>query len=101
MIAAAMQDVFHDVEVEPQLLPIQNEDVGENGKLCKRGKIGHPHKRLLDETAGCFFDIRITHTKANLLSSPQAMSQLGVHEREKKGNMQNVWTSLTVGPSHH
>ena len=31
-----------------------------------------------------FFDIRVTHTKANLLLSLQAMSQLGVHEREKK-----------------
>ena len=31
-----------------------------------------------------FLDIRVTHTKANLLLSLQAMSQLGVHEREKK-----------------
>ena len=77
-----MQDVFHDVEVEPQLLPIQNEDL--LGKTANRAN----EARLDIRTRGFWTRqqdaIRVTHTKANLLSSSQAMSQLGVHEREKK-----------------
>ena len=78
-------DISSDQEAFAKASPLYDaSSSSSSSKPCKRGKIGHPHKRLLDETAGCFFDIRITHTKANLLSSSQPVSQLGGHEREKK-----------------
>ena len=85
MIAATMQDVFHDVEVEPQLLPIQNEYLlGKTANCANEARLDIRSRGFWTRQQDAFFDIRVTHTKANLLSSSQAMSQLGVHEREKK-----------------
>ena len=38
----------------------------------------------MDKTAGGFFDFRVTHSKAGLLSCSEVLRQLELNEREKK-----------------
>ena len=53
--AAAMQDAFHDVEVEPQLLPIQNEDLlGKTADCANEARLDIRTKGFWT-TGGCLF----------------------------------------------
>ena len=90
MIAAAIRDVFHDVEVEPQLLPIQSEDMlGITANRANEARLDIRTKGFWTRQQDTFLHPCYSH-QGQAAVEPQAMSQLGAHEREKKGNMRNV-----------
>ena len=85
LIADIMQEVVHDVETEPQLQPYEEEDLAEkttHHSTEARVYIGAHGFSTRQQDA--FFDIRVTHLKANLLFRSEALRQLECHEREKK-----------------
>lgn len=74
-----------DVEIEPRLLPCEGEHLA--GRTVNRS----PEARLDVRARGfwsrqqdAFFDVRITHPAASLLSRSGVLSQLKTHERSKK-----------------
>ena len=85
VVAEAMRDAIHDVEIEPHLLAFQDEDL--NGKTANRSveaRLDIRARGFWTRQQDAFFDIRVTHPKANLLSSTEVLKQRTVHEREKK-----------------
>ena len=85
VVADAMSEVLRDVEVEPVLLPWEGED------LPLRTANRAPEARLDIRARGfwarqqdAFFDVRVTHPGASLLSRSDIMSHLQSHERMKK-----------------
>ena len=84
-LAAVLGDVVPDVEVEPRLLPLDGEVLA--GRTANRSA-----EARLDIRAGgfwtrqqdAFFDVRVTHPKASLLSRSEALGQLRTSELEKK-----------------
>ena len=85
LIAYATRDVFHDVQIEPRLLAFEHEDLGR--KTANRSTEAHVDIRtrgFWKRQQDAFFDIRVTHPKADLLSTSEVNSQLCAHEREKK-----------------
>ena len=85
LLANVMKDVLQDVEVEPKLLPYQGEDLeGKTANRANEARLDIRAKGFWTRQQEAFFDIRVTHPKANLLSSSQVLSQLRSHESEKK-----------------
>ena len=85
VIADAMRSVCRDVETEPELLPFDNEDLAgrtTNRSLDARVDICVPGFWTRQQPA--YFDIRVTHTEAGLMSVKEARKHLERHEREKK-----------------
>ena len=80
VLAEVMSEVIYDVEVEPQLLSYAEEDLSGRTANCSS-------EACVDIRARgfwTFFDIRVTHPKACLLSCPEVLGQLESNEREKK-----------------
>lgn len=84
-LAGVLREVVSDVEIEPKLLPLDNECL--SGRTANR----QPEARLDIRAGGfwtrqqdAFFDVRVTHPKASLLSRSEALDQLKSNEREKK-----------------
>ena len=85
VVADAMCGVFQDVEIEPQLLAYEEEDL--SGKTANRSAAARVDIRargFWTRQQDAFFDVRVTHPKANLLSRTMVNDQLQAHEREKK-----------------
>ena len=97
-----MREVFPDMEREPKLLPFQDEDLGgrtANGSCNARLDIRA--RGFWTRQQDAFFDIRVTHPKANLLSVFQVSKHLSSHEREKKADMQRGSMTSTEDRSRH
>ena len=85
IIADVMQDAIHDVEVEPTLLPYDREDLhGRSSNRSTEARADIKARGFWTRQQEAFFDIRVTHPKANLLSSSEVFRQLSNNEREKK-----------------
>ena len=85
LMANVMREVLPDVEIEPKFLPFQDEDLG--GRTANRScnaRLDIRARGFWTRQQDAFFDIRVTHPKANLLSVSQVSNHLSSHEREKK-----------------
>ena len=85
VLADAMWELLSDVEVEPRLLPYRAEML--RGKTANRLPDAHVDIRargVWTRHQEAFFDVRVTHLKATLLSHTQVLHPLESHEREKK-----------------
>ena len=85
LMANVMREVLPDVEIEPKLLPFQDEDLG--GRTANRSyyaRLDIRARGFWTRQQDAFFDIRVTHPKANSLSVSQVSNHLSSYEREKK-----------------
>ena len=84
-LAGALTEICRDVESEPVLLHCKGESLP--GRSANR----QSDARVDIRAAGCwtrqqdaFFDVRVTHSKADQLSHAEVISQLKRNEKEKK-----------------
>ena len=101
VIADAMRSVCRDVETEPELLPFDNEDLA--GRTTSRSLDARVDLRLpgfWTRQQRAYFDIRVTHTEAGLMSVKEARKHLETHEREKKGSIVRESMSSIVEHLH-
>ena len=85
IIADAMRSAFCGVEIEPELLPYEDEDLTgrtANHSTAVRFDIRVPGFWTRQQQA--YFDVRVTNTEASLLSVSEAYKQLERNEQEKK-----------------
>ena len=75
-----------DVETEPKLLPCQAEALP-GGRCLNRAdgaRLDVRARGFWSSQQDAYFDVRVTHPAASVLSRPEALSQLKSHERAKK-----------------
>ena len=75
-----------DVETEPRLLPCSSEHLpgGRSLNRCAEARLDVRARGFWSWQQDAYFDVRITHPAASVLSRSQALSQLKSHERNKK-----------------
>ena len=89
-----MQDLFAglmreagvvDVETEPELLPCQAEALpgGRSLNRADGARLDVRAQGFWSSQQDVYFDVRVTHPAASVLSRPAALSQLRSHERAK------------------
>ena len=68
LIAEAMHDVFHDIQIEPRLLAFEDEALSRKTANCSmEARVDIRTKGFWTRQKGAFFDIRVTHPKVDLL----------------------------------
>ena len=85
LLAAALREVVSDVELEPRLLPLTDESLP--FRTCNRdaeARVDIRARGFWTRQQEAFFDVRVSHPKASLLSRSEVRSQLLSHERAKK-----------------
>ena len=85
LLAAVVGEVFPNVEVEPQLLPLEGEClVGRTANRAPDARLDIRARGFWTRQQDAYFDVRVTHLKASVLSRSEASSQLHSHELQKK-----------------
>ena len=81
-LAGVLGEVCYDVEAEPPLAPLTGEQG--SGNTADGARVDIRAQGFCARQQSAFFDVRVTHPKASLLSRAQVLSQLAQNEREKK-----------------
>ena len=85
VLAGIMSEVVRDVETEPRLLPLDGESLtGATANRATEARLDIRARGFWTRQQDAFFDVRVTHPKASLLSRSEALGQLRVHECQKK-----------------
>ena len=86
LLAGVMSEVLPDVQREPVLLPYEGENLpaGRTANVDREARLDIRARDFWSWQQDAFFDIRVTHPKASLLSRAEVLSQLQRNEREKK-----------------
>ena len=85
LLGGVMAEVLPDVQLEPVLLPYDGESIG--GRTANRAEDARLDIRargFWSRQQDAFFDVRVTHPKATLLSGSEVLGQLKSHEAQKK-----------------
>ena len=83
-----MRSAFCGVEIEPELLPYEDEDLTgrtANRSTAARVDIRVPGFWTIQQQA--YFDVRVKNTEASLLSVSEAYKQLERNERGRNGSI--------------
>ena len=84
-VADIARSVFSEVEIEPVLLPFENEDLPyRTANRSAEARVDVKVHGFWARQQEAFFDIRVTHPKAQLLTATDISAQLVNNEREKK-----------------
>ena len=84
-IAEIAETTFSDVEVEPVLLPFENESLRyKSANRSTEARLDIKVRGFWTRQQEAFFDIRVTHPKAELLTLSEIQAQLVRNEQEKK-----------------
>ena len=85
VLAEALKEVSRDVETEPILLAYEDENLaGRSANRAPDARLDIRARGFWTRQQDAFFDVRITHPKASLLSRREVLRQLKGNEREKK-----------------
>ena len=87
LIAECIRDAgVVDVEVEPKLLPCDGSSLpgGRSLNRADDARLDVRARGFWSRQQDAFFDVRVTHPAASVLSRSEALSQLRSHERRKK-----------------
>ena len=85
VLAEAMSEVVPDVTKEPVLLPFDGEALpGRSAVKAQEARLDIRARGFWSRQQDAFFDVRVTHPKASLLSRSEVVSQLRQHEQMKK-----------------
>ena len=83
-VADIARSVFSEVEIEPVLLPFENEDLPyRTVNRSAEARVDVKVHGFWTRQQEAFFDIRVTHPKAQLLTATDISAQLVNNEREK------------------
>lgn len=86
VIASAIGDLLPDVQVEPKLLPYDGEHLDGRGPTRDiEARADIRARGFWTRQQDAFFDVTVTHPKANLQSRPEVLQQLKKAEDRKKG----------------
>ena len=84
-LAEVMREVVKGVETEPTLLPYQGGNLlGRSSNRSAGARLDIQARRFCSRQQDAFFDVRVTHPKASLLSRSEVLSQLQAPEKAKK-----------------
>ena len=73
------------METEPTLLPYEGEDLpGRSANRSAGARLDIRARGFWSSQHDAFFDVRVTHPKASLLSRSEVLSQLQAHEKAKR-----------------
>ena len=85
VIADTMGEVLHDVELEPVMKPWEGEDLSfRTANRATEARLDIRARGFWSRQQDAFFDVRVTHPEASLLSRSEILSHLQTHERAKK-----------------
>ena len=99
LTAEWLQEVCHDVTVEPPLLPLNGELITPSSANCSNTARADIHARgFWGRRQGAFFDVRVFHPNAPSYRQTRVASLFRRHELE---NMGIVYAVLTVNLSPH
>ena len=85
VIAEAMEEVLSDVEREPVLASLDGETLqGRTANRADDARVDIRAGGFWTRQQDAYFDVRVTHLKASVLSLPEALQQLKIHEGAKK-----------------
>ena len=86
LLAGVLREVLPDVECEPVLLPFEGERLttGRTANTAREARLDIRARDFWSRQQDAFFDVRVTHPKASLLSRAEVMRQLQRNENEKK-----------------
>ena len=85
LLANVLTEVLPDVETEPVLLPHEGEDLpGCTANRSREARLDIRAQGFWSRQQDAFFDVRVTHPKASLLSRSEVLRQLSRHESQKK-----------------
>ena len=85
LLACVLRDAVREVEVEPQILPLHNEDLpGKTANRSAAAQLDIPARGIWFCLQVAFFDVRMTHPKADVLTEQEVERRLENNERKKK-----------------
>ena len=85
LLAQMLREVAHDVEIEPTLLPFNGEHLpGQSANRTVQARLDIRARGFWTRQQDAFFDVRVTHPKASLLSRSEVKRQLTANEQAKK-----------------
>ena len=85
MCCRIARSVFSEVKIEPVLLKFENEDLPyRTANRSVEARVDVKVHGFWTRQQEAFFDIRVTHPKAQLLTATDISAQLVNNEREKK-----------------
>ena len=85
ILADAIAEVVKDVDTEPMLLPYEGENLpGRSAIRAQEARLDIRARGFWSRQQDAFFDVRVTHPKATVLSRSEVLSQLKHHEQMKK-----------------
>ena len=85
LLAEVLVDVAQDVEKEPRLAAMHGEDLpGRQLNRQDEARADIRARGFWTRQQDAYFDVRVTHPKASVLSRSEVLGQLRSHERRKK-----------------
>jgi len=85
-----MREVCRDVQTEPTLLPINENDYQRKVNIADKARLDISAIRLWNSCEKTFFDIRITHPTSQSYSGKSLAEVYQQHEKEKDKYNQRV-----------
>ena len=85
ILAEKLSEAVRDVETEPRLRPLSGEDLPyATANRTDEARLDIRARGFWTRQQDAYFDVRVTHPKASVLSGPEVFNQLRAHERQKK-----------------
>jgi len=81
--AQIMREVYRDVQTEPTLLPISENDYERKVNTADNARLDISARGLWNSCEKTFFDIRITHLTSQFYSGKSLIEIYRKHEKEK------------------
>ena len=86
ILSEAIRKILPDVEKEPLLKPFEGETLPHRtANRSLEARLDIRARGFWNRQQDAFFDVRVTHPKASLLSRTDVLRQLKTHEQAKKG----------------
>jgi len=85
-----MREVCRDVQTEPTLLPVNENDYQRNVNTADNARLDISARGLWNSCEKTFFDIKITHPTSQSYSGKSLAEVYQQHEKEKEKNNQRV-----------
>ena len=85
LLAEILSETCPEVEIEPVLTPLEGEVLhGRMASTAQEARLDIKARGFWTRQQDAFFDVRVTHPKASLLSRSEIASHLRMNEGEKK-----------------
>eukprot|EP00117_Sycon_ciliatum_P037591 scpid15790/ scgid28089/ len=85
ILAETLSEAVRDVETEPRLRPLSGEDLPyATANRTDEARLDIRARGFWTRQQDAYFDVRVTHPKASVLSRSEVLGQLRSHERRKK-----------------